>query len=484
MFNRDIELFIRDYVNDIKAGSAALFAGAGLSIPAGFVSWKELIGDIAYELELDIEKESDLISLAQYHLNEKGNRHKINQKIITEFAEQAEETENHRIIARLPIASLWTTNYDDLIEKTYARYNRVCDVKTTPESLTNNIHKRDVVLYKMHGDYRNPNQAIITREQYETYSRTHLPFINMLMAELTAKTFLFIGFSFEDPNLQYVLSRLYAQYGEGQRNHYCIMRRVQLGDSGSEDQASCDYNSRKQGLMINDLRRYGIQTLLVDDYRQITDLLYAIETQFKKSTVFISGSADNYQPYTREESIQFIHRLARLLIHKQYRIVNGFGWGVGTAVINGALEAIYDSQGKISESQLVLRPFPQFASGGITLPALWHEYRQNMISLSGIAIFLFGNKRNAEGEYVLAEGLLKEFQIATEQGCVCIPIGCTGSASAEIYRKIKEEMKETLYYRNPAAMNLLDQLNEPGSLAEKKKSLLALIDIITKDNPR
>lgn len=93
-----------------------------------------------------------------------------------------------------------------------------------------------------------------------------------------------------------------------------------------------------------------------------------------------------------------------------------------------------------------------------------------MISLSGIAIFLFGNKRNAEGEYVQADGLLKEFQIATEQGCVCIPIGCTGSASAEIYRKIKEEMKETLYHRNPAAMNLLDQLNEPGSLAEKKKA--------------
>ncbi|MEW7000583.1 hypothetical protein M5585_10190 [Serratia ureilytica] len=60
MPERDIELFIRDYVNDIKAGSAALFAGAGLSIPAGFVSWKELIGDIAYELGLDIEKKATL----------------------------------------------------------------------------------------------------------------------------------------------------------------------------------------------------------------------------------------------------------------------------------------------------------------------------------------------------------------------------------------------------------------------------------------
>ena len=100
MHTRDIETFIRKYINDIKSGSAALFAGAGLSIPAGFVSWKELISDIAYELELDIEKESDLISLAQYHLNEKGNQHKINQRIVTEFAEQAQETESHRVTIR------------------------------------------------------------------------------------------------------------------------------------------------------------------------------------------------------------------------------------------------------------------------------------------------------------------------------------------------------------------------------------------------
>lgn len=483
MFSRDIELFIRDYVNDIKAGSAALFAGAGLSIPAGFVSWKELISDIAYELELDIEKESDLISLAQFHLNEKGNRHKINQKIVTEFAEQAQETENHRAIARLPISSLWTTNYDDLFEKTYARYNRVCDIKTTPIGLTNNIHKRDVVLYKMHGDYRTPNEAIITRQQYEAYPRSHAPFINMLMAELTAKTFLFIGFSFEDPNLQYVLSRLYMQHGEGNRNHYCVMRRVKLGDNGSEDQAACDYNSRKQTLMINDLRRYGIQTLLVDDYQDITRLLLAIETQFKKSTVFISGSAESYAPYTREESIQCLHRLAGQLIRKQFRIVNGFGWGIGTAVINGALEAIYGSQGKITESQLILRPFPQFASGGTALPELWHEYRQRMISLSGIAVFLFGNKKDAQGALADADGLLKEFAIANEQGCICIPVGCTGYVSAVLYQIIKEEMTDTFYHRNPAAMALLSQLNEPGKLAEKKTRLLELIDIIAKENP-
>lgn len=37
----------------------------------GYVDWKELLSDIAEELSLDINKEDDLISLAQFHVNEK-----------------------------------------------------------------------------------------------------------------------------------------------------------------------------------------------------------------------------------------------------------------------------------------------------------------------------------------------------------------------------------------------------------------------------
>ncbi|EEP27294.1 SIR2 family protein [Shuttleworthella satelles] len=48
----------------------AIFAGAGLSIGAGYYSWEELLKKPAKNLNLDISKEKhDLISLAQFYYN-------------------------------------------------------------------------------------------------------------------------------------------------------------------------------------------------------------------------------------------------------------------------------------------------------------------------------------------------------------------------------------------------------------------------------
>lgn len=99
-FDRETEIFIRDYVKDLNDGTAAIFSGAGLSIPAGFVNWQELMSEIAYDLGLDIKVESDLVSLAQFHVNENRTKSKVSRKILEEFVEKTEETENHRILAR------------------------------------------------------------------------------------------------------------------------------------------------------------------------------------------------------------------------------------------------------------------------------------------------------------------------------------------------------------------------------------------------
>src|SRR5215207_43853 len=126
--DREIEAFIKEFVNDLAANNVAIFAGAGMSKATGYVDWSELLADIAQELGLQIDRESDLISLAQYHVNEKS-RAKLNKKIIEEFVEENELTENHRILARLPISTYWTTNYDTLIEKALKEANKRADVK-------------------------------------------------------------------------------------------------------------------------------------------------------------------------------------------------------------------------------------------------------------------------------------------------------------------------------------------------------------------
>lgn len=461
----EIEIFIKDFVKDLNEGTASIFAGAGLSVPAGYVNWTELMTEIAHDLGLDIKNEKDLVSLAQFHVNENQTRSKLNRKILEEFTEDAKETENHKLIARLPLSSIWTTNYDQLLEKTFQNENKVVDVKYTNNQLLTTKPKRDIVIYKMHGDVNHPDEAIITKEQYEQYHTTHEPFINALAGELTTKTFLFIGFSFTDPNLDYVLSRLNYRFSKQQRQHYCFVKKHQLNDSQNPDQATLDYNIRRQSLTINDLKRYGIKSLLIDDYPDITRILKEIEYRYKKKTIFISGSAETYEPFDKNKAIGFVHNLAKVTIENDYRIVNGFGWGVGSSIINGALESIYSNPLKYSESQLILKPFPQFATGDKPLRVMWEDYRQKMISQCGISIFVFGNKNNDINEIIDAGGVIREFEISRDNGNICIPIGLTGYATSQIYKMISSEPEK--YFEKPDLfMPLINLLADTSTTLE------------------
>ncbi|MFV3351486.1 hypothetical protein [Aeromonas veronii] len=67
---REQNRLIEELLEAMNNRNLAIFAGAGLSIPAGYVNWKQLLKPIADELDLDIEKEeNNLVQLAQYHCN-------------------------------------------------------------------------------------------------------------------------------------------------------------------------------------------------------------------------------------------------------------------------------------------------------------------------------------------------------------------------------------------------------------------------------
>ena len=475
--NREIESFIKEFVKDLAENNVAVFAGAGMSKSAGFVNWADLLRDIATELGLSVDKEHDLISLAQYHVNENRGKARINKKILEEFAQEAETTENHKILARLPVITFWTTNYDTLIEDSLKAANKVVDIKHQVKQLANTRPKRDVVIYKMHGDVHHPADAIITKEQYESYYKTHESFVTTLSGDLISKTFLFIGFSFTDPNLDYVLSRLNIQFGENSRQHYCFIRKQ---SQGKDDDEIFKYNLRKQELMINDLMRYKIKAILVDEYSDITEILKEIERRYRKKTVFISGSAEEYGVWNRNEAQSFIHSLSRSIVSAGFRIVNGFGWGVGSAVINGALEAVYERPDRYSEDQLIMRPFPQFETGEKKLPDLWEEYRQRMISLAGIAIFIFGNKNDGKGNIISANGVKREFEIAISQGLIPIPIAATGYITKEIFDLIMKDadnIYKGIEWIIPIVKELASDKLSPDEIIKK---IILIIQIINK----
>jgi hypothetical protein len=291
-------------------------------------------------------------------------------------------------------------------------------------------------------------------------------------------TFLFIGFSFTDPNLDYVLSRLNIQFGENTRQHYCFIKRK--AKAAKEDEELHKYGVRKQELMINDLKRYKIKALLIEEYDDITTILKEIERRYRKKTVFISGSAEEYGTWDRNKAQSFIHQLSKKIVGSGFTIVNGFGWGVGSAVINGALEMIYERPDKHSEDQLIMRPFPQFETGAKKLPELWDEYRYKMISLAGIGIFIFGNKKEKDGKLIDANGVKREFDIAVEKGLIPIPVGATGYVSKIISEVVLKDADK--YYPNhkeivPVIEELAEEKLEPDTIIEK---IIKIIQIINK----
>lgn len=468
----DIESFIIKFTKAIQEGNAGLFIGAGISQGAGFVNWKELLKPLAKEINLNIDKENDLLEVAQFYKNKMCGRGEINQEIINNFSKDTILTENIEILTRLPIDTYWTTNYDKLLEEGFRQNNRKIDVKVEQEQLARTIPKRDAILYKMHGDVEYPNKAVLTKDDYETYAEKRPLFRSALKGDLIAKTFLFIGFSFEDPNVNYILSQIHSLVGENKRQHYCIIKEVEKDADENEEEFS--YREIKQKLKIEDLKRYGIQAILIKNYDKITEILKKIEENINKRKIFISGSATEFtKPWSKDKAEDFAYSLAQALIKKDYTIASGFGIGIGSAIINGALDEIYKSKYKNINDYLCLRPFPQNISVSKKRKELFTKYREDIIKNIGITIFLFGNKE-VNGEIKNADGCLEEFKIAKETGKIIIPIGSTGYAANQILTEIKNNIEKYTYLKK--------YVNDLETKTEKEEIIKIVLKIIDEQN--
>jgi hypothetical protein len=466
---------LRRYGAALAAGSAALFIGAGVSQPSGFVNWRSLLKEIAEDLGLDIEKETDFVSLAQFHVNERGGRAKINEILIDEFTKTAVPNPNHREIAALPISTIWTTNYDDLIERAFVEARKKPDVKTTTANLAQTIRDRDVVIYKMHGDRHQPQDAVLTREDYEIYNETRGAFSIALQGDLIEKTFLFLGFSFTDPNIDHILARIRALVGKSQRDHFCIMKKPDFDPSNSAAaRAEHEYVARKLELRISDLGRYRIQTILVDSYAEIPEILRALNQRSHLKDVFVSGSYVDASPWGGTRLEKFCRLLGYSLIKQSLNVTSGFGLGIGSSVSYGALNEIYSKQ--IDQHRIRLMPFPQVAPETEGRAELFSKHRETIVSQTGFTIFISGNRQSKAGPVENSPGVLEEFAITTKMEKFPIPLGASGWSAMKIWEEVNADQER--YYGKIDVADPLRILGESGLSDEEYLS--AILEIISR----
>lgn len=420
--------FLREFPAAVEDDRAAVLVGAGLSVDAGFVNWRQLLKDIAEELDLDIEQEWDLPGVAQYYLD--GNnqdRSRLNQMLLDEFRPANTRTSpSHRLLAQLPIRDVWTTNYDECLEEAYRSAGRVTDVKrhNVPSSWTSDRPEKSVTIYKIHGDTTDVGNVILSRDDYDTYQKKYPHVLPVLQTHMTQKSFLIVGFSLTDPNLDHVLSQLRSFFVRDQRPHWLVLK-----------QEADAISSRRQELRIRSLRRYGVDTVLVEDYSDVPLLLAEVESRLRRRNVLVSGSAGNYGLLPAEEGAaieSLSEAVGRAIIDTGHVLVSGLGLGVGAAVLTGAASAAYTADADVTR-RMLLRPFPRSASSDAELTTRW---RADLVRAAGIVIFIAGCS-GSEGSPEVASGVLEEFELAVvEGGAWPIPVGSSGWAARLLYDRV------------------------------------------------
>lgn len=202
--------FIPDsLVYAIKSGNCVIFVGAGISQAAGLPGWQKLMEMIASSCNVDFE--ADLRKLAGKIENKIGR-----QRLIEELRKHLpfkRPTDLHHLLTSLPVNDWVTTNYDDLLERTFGHDGIAYTTLFNPQQLGFKSLKYVKQILKLHGDFNNPTNIIITEDDYVRHYTKSSLILNTFELLRAQNTFLYLGYSMRDPELNFIISHVESQLG-------------------------------------------------------------------------------------------------------------------------------------------------------------------------------------------------------------------------------------------------------------------------------
>ena len=204
----ELEKFLNIVSEAILQGNMSLFLGAGSSMQYQAPSWNELIDNIDgnYNAGSNIDK-------AQYaELKGVDIKTEISKKTaLIKFDKQNKNTYLNYLL-NFDYKSLWTTNYDLIIEKVLEQKAKAYKVIYKYSHFQDLSYPGGCFLFKINGSCDDPKTIIVTKEDFINYRKSHEAYLILLKRELLCQNFLFLGCSFEDDILRICIKDI-LKYG-------------------------------------------------------------------------------------------------------------------------------------------------------------------------------------------------------------------------------------------------------------------------------
>ena len=420
--------FIRFYATQVQSDDMSLFLGAGISASSGYPTWSKLLEPCAKLLNIEITDSTNLFKLSQYYANQYG---------ISELKKVINNNINilnkqNDLIAELTnfnFKTIWTTNFDTLVEKTLADKNILTNVISDEKNLPNTKCLNRINIYKLNGDINHLNEIVITQEDIDSYNKNHELFLTFLKKELVTNTFLFLGYSFKDNIILSCLSSIKQYLGEGATCHYTILKRE------SDD-------PEFQHFIYDIEKRYPIKILLVDTYDEIPEILNELKNKIQSKNIFFSGVFDSLPDDDEKFAKDICKKITYELFEREYKIFTGYGRTFGYYLSGNATQYLLTNNKEV-ERNLIIRPFQESMTSEEKT-----NYRKMLLSDCSVVIFMYGQKPDAKKnrtKYIVSDGMLEEFEIAKESGKYIIPVGSTGFVAKSIWNEVKSNLSKYAY---------------------------------------
>lgn len=209
--------FPEELVKSFKEGNVCLFVGSGVSCSSGLKGWDDLIASMR-DVMLEEASAAEMADLREFFKNAgkldiaEVFRDRVGENRYHDFLRREYRLKRvnlsplHKALRRLPVNTIFTTNYDKLLERTFR--NDMGDdppVIHSPEQLAV-IDSSERRIIKIHGDIDHPKSIILTRKDYEMFEDRYAAIQDYIRRAISFETMFFVGFGLEDPNFE----RFYA----------------------------------------------------------------------------------------------------------------------------------------------------------------------------------------------------------------------------------------------------------------------------------
>ncbi|WP_195922707.1 SIR2 family protein [Lactobacillus crispatus] len=212
--------FKRNIRKAMKNNQLALFIGAGVSINSGMPSWQNAVETIGKRLGIEQVANTDFLKIPQYYYNANGKQayNSLMQEIF-KYRVELPISSIHKKLLKFNAQTIITTNYDKLIERASEEKGEIRHIICQDSDIP--YIKNNKQLIKMHGDFDHDN-FVLKEDDYLNYSSNFKLIENYVRSIIGSKVILFVGYSFNDPDLKQIFSWVKNILGKDMRKAYLI----------------------------------------------------------------------------------------------------------------------------------------------------------------------------------------------------------------------------------------------------------------------